>query len=67
MDSNSYPVPTQDLASFNSKILDLDLDEIEVEALEQRIEMAVAMIVADGPMDPDSCNGFSCTGFMPAL
>ena len=60
-----------DVESFNENILHIDLDDLEVDAMEQRIELALASIfdddVWDGPGDPSQpCGQFSCDGYWPA-
>lgn len=66
---------SQDIESFNDNILHIDLDDLEVDAMEQRIELALASIF-DGdvwddpggpPGDPNQpCGQFSCNGYFPA-
>ena len=65
---------TPDVESFNRSILRIDLDDVEVDAIEQRIELAVASIF-DGDLWDDSgppggpsqpCDQFSCNGYWPA-
>ncbi len=65
----------KDIVSFNDDILRIDLDDLEVDAMEQRIELALAAIF-DGdvwddpggpPGDPNTpCGQFSCNGYWPA-
>ncbi len=62
---------TADLESFNNNILRIDLDDVEVDAMEQRIELALASIfdgdLWGGPEEPGQpCNQFSCSSYWPA-
>ncbi len=59
----------QDISSLNQNILHIDLDDIEVEAMEQRVELTLASLfgdLSDGPMQADApCGSFSCSGYFP--
>ncbi len=68
-----YP-KTPDVESFNGKILSIDLEDVEVVAMEQRIELALASLfdgdLWDDPGGPpggdEPCGQFSCNGYFPA-
>ncbi|MCP4660204.1 MAG: hypothetical protein GY856_32790 [bacterium] len=53
-----------EIECLNSLILNIDLDDLEVEQLEQRIELTVAAICSDFDPDPSDCAQFSCMGFV---
>ncbi len=59
-----------DVKSYNDNILCIDLDELEVDAMEQRIELALASIfdgdLWDGPDPSQPCGQFSCNGYFTA-
>lgn len=63
---------TTDIESFNGNILCIDLDDMQIDGMEQRIELALASIF-DGdlweePGDPSQpCEQFSCNAYWPAL
>ena len=55
-----------DIDSLNQNILSIDLDDLEVEAMEQRIEMTLATLFgADFWGDPGECGTFACSQFIP--
>ncbi len=66
----------KDIVSFNDDILRIDLDDLEVDAMEQRIELALASIFDGDVWDDDPggppggpaqpCDQFSCNGYWPA-
>ena len=60
-----------DVKSYNDSILCIDLDDMEIHTMEQRIELALASIfdgdLWDGPGDPSQpCGQFSCNGYWTA-
>ncbi len=62
-----------DIDSLNQNILAIDLNDLEAEALEQRIELTVASVfdteVWDNGLPPggdEPCGQFSCTGYFTA-
>ncbi|MEM7354421.1 MAG: hypothetical protein AAF657_26680 [Acidobacteriota bacterium] len=65
--------PIDDIASLNQNILSIDLGDLEVEPMEQRLEMTLATLFGadfwEGPDDDpaNNCNQFSCTMYQPAL
>ena len=71
---NQHP-KTTDVESFNDNILRIDLEDLQVDAMEQRIELALASLFdidiwddpGGPPGDPNQpCGQFSCTGYWPA-
>ncbi len=61
----------KDIESFNDNILRIDLDDLEVGAMEQRLELTVASLFdGDGwgllPGGGSGCDQFSCDGYWPA-
>jgi len=57
-------LPSPEIECLNSLILNIDLDDLEVEELEQRIELSVAAICSDFDPGPGDCAQFSCMGFV---
>jgi len=62
----------KDIQSLNQNILKIDLEDLQVDALEDRIEMTLANLfgleIWDGPGDPSQpCGQFSCTSYLPAI
>ena len=61
---------TADVESFNDNILRIDLDDMEIDVMEQRLELALASVFDTdfwGPEEPGQpCAQFSCTGYWPA-
>ena len=56
----------RDVESLNHNILKIDLDDLAVESMEQRIELTLAAIfdttIWDGPGGPGQpCGQFTCT------
>ncbi len=69
---NQKKSPLQDIQSLNQNILNIDIEDLHVEALEDRIEMTLANLFGlemwDGPGDPTQpCGQFSCTSYLPAI
>lgn len=58
--------PPRDIESLNELIVNVDLDELEAEALDERIELTVAALFGDPVGDPAACGQFSCTGYWPS-
>jgi hypothetical protein len=54
------PDEKKEIVSLNKELMSLDFDDITVEELERRLELAVAMFI---DVEPVGCTGFSCTGF----
>lgn len=64
------PSQSQDIDSLNQNILHIDLDNLEIEAMEQRVELTLASLFGDLYEDPpgsdEPCGTFSCSGYFPA-
>lgn len=63
---------TRDIESLNETILAIDLDDLEVEALDQRIELSLAVLfgetdggAANSECQTFNCHQFTCTGYWP--
>lgn len=60
-----------DIQSLNHSILEIDLDDLEVEALDQRIELSLAALFGvesvggDLMAESGGCGQFMCTGYWP--
>lgn len=60
-----------DVQSLNHAILEIDLDDLQVETLDQRIELSLAALfgaestAGDLMADGGSCGQFICTGYWP--
>lgn len=52
---------TDDVLSLNPTLFDIDLDDLEVEQLERRLEMAAAVSEAGA----GACSEFTCTVYGP--
>ncbi len=64
MKEQPEPFSSTEIECLNRLILNIDLDDLEVEELEQRIELSVAAMVSDFDPDPGDCAQFSCMGFV---
>ena len=60
-------VQCSDVQCLNENILRIDLDDLEVEVLDQRLELALATLFGDGGVEAGEapCGQFTCTGYMP--
>jgi len=58
-----------EVASFNEELVSFDLDDVSVEELERRFELAVAPIIAGGLITENGacgtlfCGNVGCAGF----
>ena len=60
---------SHDIDSLNENILHIDLDDLEIEAMEQRVELTLASMFGDlfevPPGTDEPCGSFSCSGYFP--
>ena len=59
-----------DVHCLNDNILRIDLDELEIETLDQRIELALATLFGEAGAEGAGnlqvgCGQFTCTGYWP--
>lgn len=61
-----------DIQPLNHHILEIDLDDLEVETLDQRIELSLAALfgvegaAGDLVTENGPCGQFTCTGYWPS-
>lgn len=51
----------EELTSFNEELVSFDVDDLSIEVLEERFELAVASVFAD-VVDCNLCSGLTCAG-----
>ena len=61
---------SRDIDCLNDNILQIDLDALEVEVLDQRLELALVTLFGDlgiggGEETEAPCGQFTCTGYVP--
>lgn len=62
--SAAKPVAVDGIHSLNETLVNIDLDDLTVEALDERIELSLAVIFAvesESNLPPDECAQYSCT------
>ena len=64
MNNDKKPKDPQEIVSLNQELLSFDLDDVTVEELERRLELAVAQMVTDDTTE--SCDTFACGTNKPA-
>jgi hypothetical protein len=50
-----------ELTSFNEELVSFDVDDLSIEVLEERFELAVASVFTD-VFDCNLCSGLTCAG-----
>lgn len=63
MKAQTAPRPSLDIESLNETIVNIDLDDLEVEALDERIELTLAVLFGDEGVGESTCGEFSCSGY----
>ncbi len=57
---------TAAMTSFNERILEIDLDDLQAESLENRLELTLATLLGTAVAGKDvGCHQFGCVGYMP--
>ncbi len=67
MEQNPQSLKCTDITCFNNSILQIDLDDLALEVLDQRLELAIVNLWGTPvePSGPDTqCTQFTCTGFI---
>lgn len=67
MNTRRIPDTCSDIECFNENTLLIDLDALELEVLDQRLELALATLFgpADIGIESAGCVQNTCTGYIP--